>query len=219
MDTFEYKGLSVEVTVDFNTRELKYENEDGIMICYEIDRFVPDLKNKKIEVGFVKRWQGKNTNYIYQTERGEYIEKNYLPFYYVVPPGGIGDFASKSIMNGLIRRLPEFGGGGMAEPGQTVIYSMPDGAFFQPVALNEPDVTHATGEETDDGEIVVHVANGVAPFSYQLNEETPVSGTPGVSPGGVTFSDLAPGEYVIRVTDSEGNWAEQTVNVDVLEEE
>jgi len=210
MDTFNYKNLSVQVTVDYDTRKLEYEDQDGIIIRYVIDRFVPDLVNKRIHVGFVRSMIGKVTGQILKTKRDEYIEMNYLPFYHVVPPISVGEFSSKSIMNGLIRRLPEFGGDGMrGTPGNTVIYAMPSGDFFQPVVLNDAAVVKASEEGAADGEISVSVANGVAPYQYQLDGNTPQASA--------DFAGLAPSTYTIRVTDDEGNWAEQEVIVGVTE--
>jgi len=206
MNTFDYKNLTVEVTVDIDHRCVQYENADGIIIKYSIDRFVPDLSNKKIYVGYVREMIGKASGQIIRADKYEYIEPNYTPFYHVVPPISIGEFSSKSILNGLIRRLPEFGGS-LKEPGVIVCFKMPDGTFFQPVVLDEPTVTNAT-EGQSDGSITVNVSDGVAPYQYQLDGGT-------LQPSN-EFTGLAEGTYTIRVEDAEGNWREQTVTVGVL---
>lgn len=206
MDNFQYKDLSVDVTVDIDNRKLEYEDSDGIKIVYEIDKFEPDLGNKKIYVGYVRKEIGQTSGRIIRTDRSEYTEPNYSPFYNVIPLISIGEFSSKSIMNGLIRRLPEFGGS-TANPGALVVFNMNDGSgdFFQPVVLNSATVTNAT-EGNSDGTISVNVANGVGPYTYQLDEEAGQASN--------EFTDLAAGSYTIRVEDGEGNWREQSVTVE-----
>lgn len=108
--------------------------------------------------------------------------------------------------------------------GNVNVYEFPQNGFFTVIVTDEADCTASlvvqvstieainatvispSCHDSNDGQISLEIDGGFAPFMYSLNGSAPQSSS--------TFSDLSASDYIITVTDSQGQSLETMITLD-----
>jgi hypothetical protein len=219
MDTFQFRGKTVEVYTDYidtpggvddrKDWRIRYTDTDGLIIQYTIVGYPTDMP-PQIQVNYTKQIIRPSNGQVQHSSKAAYYEKNLALFYKATIPATMwyGTWAAIQAVNGLIARLPEFEGNPeFPDQGYRVFKS--DGTFYQPVTfdvnITQPDYDDQAATPAPNGQISITPVDGVGPFQYSLD------GGPQQATG--TFSDLAPGSYTLRVEDSGGTYRERVVQL------
>ena len=205
INTFNYKGTSVSVEIDFYDQAPQWKR-------WYTDQY--NLKNEYSIVGYPNVWGNQiSVTYAYQLIRpfdqqllqsyqDTYYESNLEAFYRMKLPASMeyGHFAGLQAMNGLLARLPVFGGSKERSQEGLRIFRA-DGSVYQPVtfdvAVVQPSYDETLVDPAYNGEISIQVTDGIPPFSYQLNE--------GAVQSDNHFTQLPAGSHKVQVMDSAGS--------------
>ena len=213
MDTFQFRGKTVDVYTDFNGQQkdwrVQFADADGLINEYEITGY-PYPVGQKIQVDYTFRLVRPSNNQVLESYQDSYYEANLAGFYNAILPPSVsyGFFAAYQSINGLIARLPEFEGS-KESPASGYRVFRADGTFYQPVTfdvnITQPDYDDQAATPAPNGQISITPVDGVGPFQYSLNG--------GALQATGTFTDLALGSYTVRVEDSEGTYREEVVDL------
>jgi hypothetical protein len=209
--TFNYRGQVVNVEVDFRNGTpnwlLWYEDQHSLRNEYRIVGY-PNVVGNQISVTYAYCLVRTSNQQVIQSYQDTYYEKNLEAFYRMKLPADMeyGHFAGLQTINGLVARLPVFGGT-KEQPEEGIRIFKADGSFYQPITFDveivNPHYEEGLPESVGNGEITLHPIDGVPPFQYEINAAGLQSSN--------TFSGLTSGLHQVRVTDSLGHYRQRSI--------
>jgi len=208
--TFNYPGLiNCVAHIQYRNSYLQFEEADGMVVRYTLAEY-PDLDWNNDEIHTTCRMSftrasGENIPLAKSIKEPRYIEYKIWDFLMVANlPISWLEFSLKQFINGLTRRLKQFGGDWDTQGGHMLF--KPTGELVQPIVFNyakTDEHINAAGDPADsqgvqtsqaDGSITVMVVESAgSTFEYRLDE--------GDWQGSNDFTGLSAGTYFVQARD------------------
>lgn len=176
-----YPGLTdIVAHVQLNNSYLQFKDADSLINHYQLIGF-PTMLPTGIEVSFNHRIERPSNQEVLQKSEFPYQESNIWPFALASGlPIGILEFGYKQALNGLLRRLADFGGS-LQQSGPSAFLA--DGSATELIHFDTtvtPETVNVTldddGNEKStttqqDGKIEINVTQGRGTLEYSLDNQ------------------------------------------------
>lgn len=168
---------NVQVHIQDDNTWLSFENIDG-KHHYQMKGFADKVVGA-VKVEFNYRIRRHSNGEVLKKDTFLYQETSYWPFALASPPQGIIAFGYEQAINGLLRRLPEFGGNPEQFGPSLFTFTGETITLIAFEVATTPESVEVIGQGTEnelsepqgDGEISINVTHGDAPFEYSLDTQ------------------------------------------------